>query len=281
MARYYVLSSSLPQPPKIPAHFYGGNGFTVGAYEPLLTNLANSFTISSLAMRGYWYDKPTANKLTREQDAQLLIEFLQKTQDRPVVGIGHSQGATATAIACAKCPELFSQLFLLEPVTFTKTQYFLYSAAPRSLKLTREPFKSTLAKQYHWESVEHYYRHLREHRAFKRICDEHLLIYATNSLEPTDNGKFSLMFSPEQELANYFGTPFINGALEKIEREQKVPYTIMMGKPTMFISQEVRASWAKFIPPSRLITLPEYGHLLPMEAPELCADVIKARFGTM
>lgn len=273
-ARYY----NLPTAARTPAHFYGGNGFTTGVYEPLLTALSDTFTISSLAMRGYWYDKPTATKLTREEDADLLIEFLRKTQDRPVIGLGHSQGATATAIAAAKCPDLFSQLFLLEPVTFTKTQYLFYSHAPRSLKMRREPFKSTIAKQAVWESVADYYQYLRAHRAFKRISDAHLNIYAANSLEENSNGKFELIFSPEQELANYFGTPYINHALAKIEKDSKVPYTIVMGKPTMFISEAVRASWAKFIPPSRLICLPEYGHLLPMEAPDVCADIIKTQF---
>lgn len=273
-ARYYKL----PSTGNTPAHFYGGNGFTTGVYEPLLTELSDTFAITSLAMQGYWYDKPNAKKITREQDADALIAFLQATQDRPVVGIGHSQGATATAIAAAKRPELFSQLFLLEPVTFTKRQTMLYELAPQALKMGQEPFKSTLAKQATWKTVADYYQFLRAHRAYKRISDEHLMTYAKNSLQPDSKGKFELIFSPEQELANYFGTPFVNEALQTLEREQKVPYTIVMGKPTMFISEAVRESWAKFIPNERLILLSEYGHLLPMEAPELCADLIKQHF---
>ena len=109
-ARYYQLPSTA----STPAHFYGGNGFAVGVYEPLLTALSDTFAISSLAMRGYWYDKPSDPKLTREQDADVLIAFLEQTQaDRngePVIGIGHSQGATATAIAAAKRPDLFREL---------------------------------------------------------------------------------------------------------------------------------------------------------------------------
>ncbi|MGP4848278.1 alpha/beta fold hydrolase, partial [Marinobacter sp. 1Y8] len=112
-ARYYDLSQ-FNQPldssstPRAAAHFYSGNSFTVGTYTPLLSKLATEFDISSLALRGYWYDKPQSQRLTREQDADMLIEFLEKTQDKPVVGIGHSQGATATAMAAAKRPELFS-----------------------------------------------------------------------------------------------------------------------------------------------------------------------------
>lgn len=276
---YHITAPHLPtihsHHSPLSAHFYGGNGFTTGVYAPLLLALTDIFDISSLAMQGYWYDKPTARKTTREQDADLLIEFLQKTQDRPVIGIAHSQGATATTIACAKCPELFSELFLLEPVSFTKSQYLLYRNVPRSIKLTREPFKSTLTKPTVWESIDTYYQHLREHRAFKRISDEHLKLYAQNSLQRNSEGKFELIFSPEQELANYFDTPFINDALAKIQKDDKVPYTIIMGKPSMFISEKVRASWRNLVPDTRLIELTEYGHLLPIEAPNLCATLIR------
>ena len=157
-ARYYDLSLldpvvNLDQKTRPRAHFYGGNGFTVGAYSPLLQALTGQFSISALAMRGYWYDKPSARCLTRAQDADMLIEFLEKTQDAPIIGIGHSQGATATAIAAAKRPDLFSQLYLIEPVTFTKLQSRLYNLTLRKLKITREPFKSTLHKQSIWYSI--------------------------------------------------------------------------------------------------------------------------------
>ncbi|WP_201615557.1 alpha/beta fold hydrolase [Psychrobacter urativorans] len=253
-----------------PAHFYGGNGFTVGAYAPLLKALAPDFDMSSLAMRGYWYDKPTSRRLTRQQDADMLIEFLEKTQDAPIVAIGHSQGATATAMAAAKRPDLFSQLYLIEPVTFTKAQTLLYDLIPRALKLSREPFKNTLTKQTIWPSVQEFYEHLRTQRAYRRISDEHLHLFAKNSLTQQGDGSYALTFAPEQELANYFGTPYIDTALKQL----RCPYILITGKPTLFISDKVRKNWQTFIPAERIISLPDYGHLLPIEAPEQCADII-------
>lgn len=275
-ARYFTMAHPNAQQT---AHFYGGNGFAVGVYAPLLEALHETLTISALAMRGEWVDKPTSFKNTREQDADLLIQFLEQTQDKPVIGIGHSQGATATTIAAAKRPDLFSQLFLLEPVTFTKRQTLLYNLTPKTLKLTQEPFKSTLTKPATWPSIEAYYQYLREHKAYKRISDVHLQTYATNSLAPIDQegsqqGAWALKFPPAQELANYFGTPFIMEALAQVIREDKVPVTLLIGKPSMFISEEVRQTWAQFVPPERIITLSNYGHLLPMEAPEQCAALI-------
>ncbi|MBH0005434.1 alpha/beta fold hydrolase [Psychrobacter sp. SWN149] len=278
-ARYYNLSQ-FNQPldsnstPRAPAHFYGGNSFTVGTYTPLLSALTNNFEVCSLALRGYWYDKPQSRRLTREQDADMLIEFLEKTQDNPIVGIGHSQGATATAIAAAKRPELFSQLYLIEPVTFTKNQATLYNLLPRKLLLNREPFKSTLIKQSTWPSVHDYYESLRAQRAYKRISDEHLQVFAEQSLSKNKDGSYTLIFAPEQELANYFGAPHIDAALKKLH----CPYTLITGKPTLFINNKVRNQWQKFVPDSSIISLSDYGHLLPMEAPELCAKIINEHY---
>ena len=276
-ARYYDLStlntSVDKEVKRAKTHFYGGNGFTVGVYQPLLKELAADFNISSLAMRGYWYDKPQSRRLTREQDADVLIQFLEDTQDAPIIGIGHSQGATATAIAAAKRPDLFSQLYLIEPVTFTKAQTLLYNLLPRRLKLTREPFKGTLSKQAIWSNIETFYEHLRDQRAYRRIDDEHLQLFAANSLTEQDDGSYRLTFAPEQELANYFGTPYIDAALKKLNAID-VPYTLITGKPTLFISNKVRKNWQAFVAAEDIISLPDYGHLLPMEAPELCANTI-------
>lgn len=270
-AKYYnIKNPSASQT----AHFYGGNGFALGVYEPLLSDLAQHLNITALTMRGEWYDKPTENALTREQDADVLIEFLQKTQDKPIIGIGHSQGATATTMAAAKRPDLFSALYLLEPVTFTNQQGKLYSLVPRMVKMTREPFKSAQVKQADWHSVDAYYQFLRRHKAYKRITDEHLLTYTKNSLEAGEQGKLTLRFSPKQELANYFGTPLIMKPLQQLIADNKVPVQLIIGKPSMFISQQVRQMWDKFVPSEQMTVLTDYGHLLPLEAPELCAKLI-------
>lgn len=270
-AKYYNIKNPTASQT---AHFYGGNGFALGVYEPLLSDLAQHLNITALTMRGEWYDKPTADKMTREEDADVLIEFLQKTQDKPIIGIGHSQGATATTIAAAKRPDLFSALYLLEPVTFTNQQGKLYSLVPRMVKMTREPFKSTQVKQADWHSVDAYYQFLRRHKAYKRINDEHLLTYAKNSLEAGQSAELTLRFSPKQELANYFGTPLIMKPLQQLIADNKVPVQLIIGKPSMFISQQVRQMWDTFVPSEQLTVLNDYGHLLPLEAPELCAKLI-------
>ena len=278
-ARYYDFSNSdhsdseTLQKPLL--HFYGGNGFVTGVYQPLINELSQQFNVISLAMRGYWPDLPTDKVMTREQDADVLIEFLEQTQAGPVIGVGHSQGASATAIAAAKRPDLFSALYLIDPVTFTKKQTLLYNRIPRLVLLTQEPFKSTRKKQADWDSVDDYYQDLRQKRAFKRISDAHLKVFAKNSLVAKDQGEsgFRLLFQPKQELASYFGTPYITPALKKLNKKN-LPYYLILAKPSIFNSEKVRQSWKSIVPIQNRIVLSDYGHLLPIEAPKACAQVI-------
>ncbi|WP_296404515.1 alpha/beta hydrolase [Psychrobacter sp.] len=277
-ARYYDLFERInvdSTHSKPVVHFYGGNGFPVGVYEPLLTELSQQFDVISLAMQGYWFDLPESQVLTREQDADHLIEFLEKTQDKPVIGVGHSQGATATAMAAAKRPDLFSALYLIDPVTFTKKQSLVFNRIPRLFLLTKEPFKSTRVKPADWDSVEAYYDNLRQNRAFKRISDPNLKIFAQNSLVAKQNSVegYSLLFTPKQELASYFATPYITPALKKLNKK-KVPYYLILAKPSIFNSEKVRQSWKGVVPIQNRIVLSDYGHLLPIEAPKACAEVI-------
>ncbi len=155
----------------------------------------------------------------------------------------------------------------------------MMNSVPNELKVDQEPFKSTRAKQADWESIESYYNYLRAHRPFKRIDDNNLYVFAKNSLVENEQGQYSLLFDPKQEMASYFDTPFVNEALKDLNTLD-VPYTIIVGKPSMFISNEVRKVWEDHVPVERIIELSDNGHLLPMEAPEQCATIIIKRFSS-
>ena len=107
-----------------------------------------------------------------------------------------------------------------------------------------------------------------------RMSDAHLRVFAEQSLSKDANCSYTLIFAPEQELANYFGAPHIDTALKQLS----CPYTLITGKPTLFINHKVRQQWQKFVPDDSIISLLDYGHLLPMEAPELCAQVINEHY---
>jgi len=266
-ARYFQLNNE-----GIPAHFYAANGFPLGAYSEFLKQLSSEFKLTCLSLRACWPNIGKAPKQTNwEQYADDLIAFLEQNFNEPVVGIGHSQGVTATIIAASKRPELFKSLIVIEPASVTEMMSIALRLTPYSLKITQQPFKSALAKEDIWESREAFYQNCRKNRAYKRISDQVLEAFAEYGLRPTENEKFTLTFSSDWELSNYLLAP----SMWKYLRKVKIPIQVIAGKPSLFFNQEIRAKWKRISPNSTIEVNENYGHLFPLEAPELCAEMIK------
>ena len=83
--------------------------------------------------------------------------------------------------------------------------------------------------------------------------------------------KFTLTFSSEWELSNYLLAP----SMWKYLRKVKIPIQVIAGKPSLFFSQKVRDKWNRISANSTIEVNKDYGHLFPLEAPELCANIIK------
>ena len=255
-----------------PAHFYGANGFPLGAYSKFLDLLSSKYQLSCLSLRACWPNIGKAPRQTNwEQYADDLIAFLDQNFNEPIVGIGHSQGATATIIAASKRPDLFKSLIVIEPASVTQLTSTILRLTPYSIKVTRQPFKSALEKKDIWESKEAFYQDCRKNRAYKRISDQVLRDFAEFGLRPTENGKFSLIFSSDWELSNYLLAPSIWKYLGKIS----IPIQVIAGKPSLFFSQKIRDKWIHVSTNSTLEINANYGHLFPLEAPDVCAEMIK------
>lgn len=121
------------------AHFYAANGYPVQVYEPLLKLLSEKFQLEALHNHAQWPNIGQPKHTVRWQTyANDLIHFLDSRQESshkaPIIGIGHSMGATSTIFAAAKRPDLFSQLILIEPAALTQTKSWLMNRIPLSLR---------------------------------------------------------------------------------------------------------------------------------------------------
>ena len=263
---YYFSINSLGDD----AHFYPGNGLPNGVYKPLLNLLSNKYNLTSLAYRASWENSgPQNNQVNWNSYADDLIAYLEQKYKNPIVGIGHSQGATATIIAAAKRPDLFKELFLLEPVSVTTFDELYIGLLPYFIKKKREPFKSALQKKFKWANIAEYYEFIQSSKGFKRIKPENLQVFAEESLKVANNGGFELVFPVDWEVANYALPLNINEHLKKLE----IPHKIILGKPSFFTTEKVRTKWNDFVK-GEIVINNNYGHLIPLEAPEFCAEKI-------
>lgn len=263
LATYFQTNSN-----QADAHFFGGNGLPMGVYLPFLTLLSKEFRISSLAFRASWKNAP---KQTRQVKWSIytndLINFIETTYAQPIIGIGHSQGANATLMAASQRPDLFKALYLFDPVCVTKFDQIKSSLIPYFIKKRFEPFKSSLRKKSIWKSPEAYFQYLQKAKGYKRISEQNLKLLARESLILDNNGRYKLIFPRDWETANY-ALP-IN--FDKALRNLSLPYKIILGKPSLFVSPKVRANWNKFAKKNIIINS-NYGHLIPLEAPTFCAE---------
>lgn len=251
------------------AHFYSGNGLPIGVYQPFLEIISKKYCITNLSFRATWVKIGNAkNQTTWETYADDLIAFIENHYDKPIVGLGHSQGGNATIVAAYKRPDLFKELIIIDPVSVTKSQEIRIKLIPYFIKKHLEPFKSTLKKQTVWETESELFNFLRKLPAYKRINDENLSIFSKNCLE-NKNGKLQLIFPVDWEAAN-FALP-IN--LDSIIANLKMPIKIIAGKPSVFFNQKVRKKWEKILDKEQFIVNNNFGHLIPLEAPEFCGEM--------
>lgn len=265
-ARFYELSKG-----GVPACFYPANGFPVGTYSTFLKRLTAKHELSCIELRACWPNigKP-AQQTNWELYADDLIDFIEKNYNKPVVGIGHSQGATASIIAASKRPELFESLITIEPAFVDDGIAKLLQLVPYAIKKYTQPLKSGLNKQDVWESKEAFYEDCRKNRAYKRISNEVLTDFANYGLKSNGKGQFTLIFPAAWEASNYALAPSIWKYLRKIE----IPIQVIAGKPSVFFNHKLRAKWMHVSANSTMEINSNFGHLFPLESPKTCAETI-------
>lgn len=267
-ARYLQLNNE-----GIPAHFYPANGFPLGSYTHFLNRLSNTFQLNCLSLRACWPNiHPAAKETKWELYADDLIDFIEQRYDQPIIAIGHSQGASSSLIAAAKRPDLFKSLVLIEPASVSASMALLMKVTPYFIKAKIQPVKGALQKRDIWQSREEFYQYCQNNRAYKRLDAQVLKDFAQHGLKPIEGGKFALTFSTAWEASNYA----LAISTWKYLKQVKVPVQVLAGKPNIFFSPKLREQW-QTLPNLSLQVANDYGHLFPLEAPGLCADMIMSK----
>lgn len=232
-------------------------------YEPFLTHLAPGFDLAAPSMRPLWPDAPMPDK-RRGWDlfADDLIAWIEATQSEPILMVGHSIGAATTAMAAVKRPDLFKGLVLIEPSGLAGRIYWAFKLVPYRLRQTRGPAAEVLRGPTTWPSVDAAFADYRASKAYRRFDDATLRgLIAALTLPDGDGVK--LEYPRHWEAHLYAHPPHILPTLKKIA----VPTQIITGKPSLFMDPSIAQNLRKARPDMPFTQLPDYGHLLPLEAP--------------
>lgn len=252
------------------AHFYHANGFPPLVYTPFLQHLSQRVDVVASAMRPCWEGVGAPPKRRDwELYAQDLIDHLQTQDGGPVIGIGHSMGATITALAARQRPDLFSALVLIEPAMVSPALALLMKCLPKSLVSRVDPARVTLSKPDRWAERADFEAAMRSDRTYKRFSDEAMSALLEHAVVEDDDG-VRRRFPIAWEAHNYTQPPHILPLLRKLPQ----PMVAVRGRPSVFFSEAMWASWRRRELPADFSEALDYGHLLPLEAPERTSQLV-------
>jgi pimeloyl-ACP methyl ester carboxylesterase len=182
------------------------------------------------------------------------------------LGVGHSMGGYAMALAAAMEPAAFSSLLLVDPVILPPERY--------NGKPTDASFIAR--RKARWKSVEEMYERFRQRPPFSGFTPEVLHDYCEFGLLP-DGDEFRLACPPEIEAAIY---PGLNHPDADISRELAMIQqpTVVMRSGTLMTEEKFDLSasatdpnLASRIPNAQDVYLEGASHFIPMEYPALIA----------
>ncbi len=254
--------------------FAHANGYPPGAYQPLLDRLAEHFQVLAPEARPLWPGARPEDVRTWDVFVEDWLNWAEREALPPVIGVGHSLGAITLLQAALKASDRFSGLVLIEPVLFTPRLLWMWQAI-RAVGLGRRlhPLvRTTLRRRRHFASVAEMVGRYRRASVFRRIDDNGLHAYAESLAAPAPDGGVTLRFTPEWEARIYMtGAPDLWRRLPAL----KTPALIIAGSESdTFVPGAVsRARHA--LPAAEVVVVPESGHLVPLEKPEVVAKLIE------
>ncbi len=247
-------------------HFSHANGFPAPTYCAMLGLLEGAFRVSAVPALGMDPRHPPTEGWPHL--VEQVIQAIERSHSRPVVGVGHSLGGYLTFMAAARRPELFRAIVLLDAPIIGPIKGRLLAATKRFGIVDRvTPAGATRERRAVWDSLAQAERHFRAKKLFRDFAPGALRDYVRYGLVDGDSG-LRLMIDPAIEYQIYRTVPH---DLHRLLPKFAVPAGFIGGAASdvvrrVGLSTMRRASFALRRVPG--------GHLFPFEHPRAAADAI-------
>jgi pimeloyl-ACP methyl ester carboxylesterase len=268
----------------VPVHWAHATGFNAAAYLPLLATFDPSLEVCAMDARGHGMSQAQAEprklgswKVYRRDLARFL-----RSLGRPAVLAGHSLGATVSLELAAEHPDLVLGLLLVEP-PLVDPQLRLQATIAKRLGLSaRLPIaRGAAARRAEFPSREAAIENYLGRGVFKSWPREFVEAYVDGGTVETASGSVRLSCEPAWEsrtFAKWSTHPY--RAIERL----RCPVTLMSGaRDERPLGPKAIAKFVELCPEARVVSVPDAGHLLPMERPDLVRhelDALLARVKT-
>jgi len=252
-------------------------GFHAHCWEPMAQILSAGHHVMGFDHRGYG-DAETVDPATIEwqqygNDALAAARHLSAQHDgQPIVGIGHSMGGASLLMAALRKPELFSALFVFEPIVFPPT--------PEDEDRPSSPLAGGARKRRStfptFEAALENFTAKPPMASFHPVARE---AYVRHGFKPNANGEVELKCLPEHEARTYEtgGTHSTWGDLANISTR----VWVLAGAPAPFQPSSIAIKVAENISGSTYVQFDEMGHFGPLEHPAQIASLVENTIATL
>ncbi|WP_421704904.1 alpha/beta fold hydrolase [Aliiroseovarius sp.] len=244
------------------AWFYGGNGFPLGFYEPLMGRLAGRFALSGLHNRACWPGSPAPGQGDgwRRYGADLAGAI--RAEGPGVIGIGHSMGACSMVLAQRADPSLFRALVLVEPAIVSAHAVRVAKVLPKWAGRFVKPVRAARDRRDVWPDSAAYLAEMQAHPAFRRFDAEAWAAVSAHGTVANGQG-VALAFPKTWEAHNFFHAEAVLADIEALD----IPVAVIRGRPSYFFPEPMWKDLQRVRPDIVTLEDPDFGHLLPIEAP--------------
>jgi pimeloyl-ACP methyl ester carboxylesterase len=240
-------------------------GFFGRLYRPIAEALRAIGRPYTLDQRGHG-DSDAAPNVTDHSWTHTMNDlgaFISAMGWKAVRAFGHSSGATAIGSLACERPGLIARAVLAEPVVFE---------SPTAPELGwRNPFlERTLKRRRVFDSVDGMYANFEHKPPYDTWRRDILRDYCEFGTRARPDGKRELKCAPEVEAQIYSSSRDFDG-LGRILRAD-IPMLILFGgRIGDSLGLPLAAKIAAKLKQGRVVKIPDAGHLVPMEKPDLVA----------
>ena len=242
-------------------HFAHGNGFPALCYSQLLKALQRRYECTYVDMIGHTSKYPVTENwdyLVDELIHNIQRENALKKNNSPIIAVGHSLGGVLTLLAAHQKPELFHRVVMIDAPVLNQIKSKIVRLA-KSLGVIDNltPARAARRRRQYWKNQDELYQYLKEKPLFNTFTEACLQDFMRFGVEKKENG-YQLRFDPQTEYLIYRTIPH---HLPSYLKKLSVPVILIYGDQSTVVS--------------RFDVLYMKGsHMLPMESPELLAEII-------
>lgn len=252
--------------------FLHANAYTPHCYHQVLDPLTSHYAVHGYKLRPLYGTESPATLHNWRQLISDVITVMDRDGIKGAIGVGHSLGAMISWLVSLERPDLFSQLILLDPVFLPRKLLFLSKVLPFWVKEKIHPLvKVAMRRRDHWDSrqdASHFFLQKKIFQRWDRAAFDDFIAYGL--VDDDKRGGVTLAYSREWE-AHVYASVVYSWSLMK---RSTVPTHIIRAEHSDVL---LPANWQllqRRLPNATFYTMPDVGHLLPMEQPKEVAALI-------